>query len=216
MHRGNWPLYQVWDICERFKDFDVPLHFTEVTVLSGTPKTGISTSQTAKQSDWPTTAAGEAAQAEYVEKFYTLLFSHPSVNAITWWDFSDNGAWQNAPAGLLRSDMSKKPAYDRLLKLIKVAWWSYGNVYTGMDGTTSFRGFYGSYKIVVEKEGKRADTTLYLARGIDNKVKIQLKGYIQKPPTPLYEQLWPYALALVIIVLAVFIIRWIMAIRRRI
>jgi endo-1,4-beta-xylanase len=23
MHRGNWPLYQVWDTCERFKDFGV-------------------------------------------------------------------------------------------------------------------------------------------------------------------------------------------------
>ena len=216
MHRGNWPFYQVWDTCEKFKDFGVPIHFTEVTVLSGTPKSGISTSQSSSQASWPSTPAGELAQAEYVEKFYTLLFSHPSVAAITWWDFSDSGAWQGAPAGLLRADMSKKPAYDRLLKLVRAKWWSFGNVYTNMEGATSFRGFYGSYKIVVEKEGKRAETTLYLTRGIDNKVKVQLKGYIQKPPTPLYEQLWPYAVAIVVIVLAVLIIRWIMQIRRRI
>lgn len=216
MHRGNWQLYQVWDTCERFKDLDVPLHFTEVTVLSGTPKTGISTSQSTTQSDWPSTAEGEATQAEYVEKFYTMLFSHPSVTAITWWDFSDNGAWQNAPAGLLRKDMSKKPAYETLRKLIKATWWSYGNVYTNMEGNTSFRGFYGSYKMVVEKEGKRTDANLYLTKGIDNKIKIQLKGYIQKPPTPLYEQLWPYAVALIVIIIAVLIIRMIIKIKRRI
>jgi endo-1,4-beta-xylanase len=216
MHRGNWPLYQVWDTCERFKDFDVPLHFTEVTVLSGTPKSGISTAQPAKQGDWPTTAAGEAAQAEYVEKFYTLLFSHPSVTAITWWDFSDNGAWQGAPAGLLRADMSKKPAYDKLLKMVKSTWWSFGDAYTNMEGKASIRGYYGSYKLVIEKEGKRADATLYLAKGIDNKIKIQLKGYIQKPPTPLYEQIWPYAVALIVIVLAILIIRWVIKLQRRI
>ncbi|MCX6004186.1 MAG: endo-1,4-beta-xylanase, partial [Chloroflexi bacterium] len=95
MHRGNWPFYQVWDICERFKDFDVPIHFTEVTVLSGDPKIGIGDS--AQPSSWPTMQEGEIAQAAYVEKFYTLLFSHPSVQAITWWDFSDLGAWQGAP-----------------------------------------------------------------------------------------------------------------------
>ena len=216
MHRGNWPLYQVWDTCERFKDFDVPIHFTEVTVLSGPPKSGISTSQPSDQTSWPSTPAGELAQAEYVEKFYTLLFSHPSVGAITWWDFSDNGAWQGAPAGLLRADMSKKPAYDRLLKLVRAKWWSFGNVYTDMEGKTSFRGFYGPYKIIVEKEGKRAEATLHLTRGIDNEVEVQLTGYIQEPPTPLRDQLWPYAVAVVVMALAALIIRWIMQIRRRI
>lgn len=216
MHRGNWPLYQVWDTCERFKDFDVPLHFTEVTVLSGTPKTGISTSTTKQQLDWPTTAAGEAAQAGYVEKFYTMLFSHPSVTAITWWDLSDKGAWQDAPAGLLRADMSKKPAYDKLYNLVRKTWWSSGNAYTNMEGNTSFRGYYGSYKMIIEKEGKRSEATLYLTKGIDNKLKVQLKGYIQKPPTPLYEMIWPYVVALVILVIAILIIRWVMKMQRRI
>ena len=216
MHRGNWPLYQVWDICERFKDFNVPLHFTEVTVLSGAPKTGISSSQSVEQEEWPTTAVGEAQQAEYVEKLYTLLFSHPSVNAITWWDFSDRDAWQGAPAGLLRADMSKKPAYDSLLKLIKSTWWSFGNVYTDMDGTASFKGFYGSYKLTVQKEGRIAETIVYMTKGIDNKVQVHLPDYIQEPPTPLSEQIWPYVAAFVVIAIIVLIIRQILIIRQRI
>ena len=214
MHRGNWPLYQVWDICERFKDLDVPLHFTEVTVLSGSPRTGIDTAR--QPSDWPSTKEGEMAQAEYVEKFYTLLFSNPSVQAITWWDFSDLDAWQGAPAGLLRKDMSQKPAYSRLLKLIHDTWWSRGNVYTGDDGIATIRGFHGFYKLNIEKEDKRAEAQLYIARGLDNKLRVQLTGYKQKPPTPLYEMIWPYAVAALIIVLLVLIFRWIAQIRRRI
>jgi hypothetical protein len=57
---------------------------------------------------------------------------------------------------------------------------------------------------------------LYIARGLDNKLKVQLAGYKQQPPTPLYEMIWPYAVAALIIVLLVLIFRWIAQIRRRI
>lgn len=214
MHRGNWPFYQVWDICNRFEDFKVPLYLTEVTVLSGAPRTGVGTSQ--QTGDWPTTTEGEAAQAEYVEKFYTLLFSHPSVQAITWWDFSDLNAWQGAPAGLLRKDMSKKPAYERLLKLIKTKWRSFGNVYTDDSGKAIFRGFYGNYKVQIEKENKTVTTSVHVSKGLDNKFKIKLTGYIQPPPTPLYELVWPYLVAAAVIVLIILIIRWVDKIKRRI
>jgi len=213
MHRGNWPLYQVWDTCERFKDFEVPLHFSEVTVLSGNPKVGIASEQ---QGEWPSTPAGEAAQAEYVEKFYTMLFSHPSVQAITWWDLSDYGASQGAPAGLLRNDMTKKPAYNKLLALVRDNWWTRGNVYTGDDGTARLRGFYGTYKLTVEKEGKRVEAELHLARGLDNRLKVKLTGYRQLPPTPLYLLIWPYVAAAVALTIIILIWRAIAKIRRRI
>lgn len=212
MHRGNWPLYQVWDICERFRDLDAPLHFTEVTVLSGAFNTGLG-SQT--PSNWSTTQEGEALQADYVEKFYTLLFSHPAVGAITWWDFSDLNAWQDAPAGLLRKDMTRKPAYSKLQKLIKTDWWTHRSVYTADDGTATARGFYGTYKITVDKEGKLVETNYKISRGLDNKLKIQLKGYKQPPPTPLQELVWPYLVAAGIIALIVLILMWIAKLKRR-
>jgi hypothetical protein len=151
-----------------------------------------------------------------VEKFYTMLFSHPSVQAITWWDLSDYGAWQGAPAGLLRQDMSKKPAYDRLLDLIRNKWWSRGDTYTGDDGIAVVRGFFGTYKIIVEKEGKRVDSAFHIASGLDTKLKVNLEGYSQPPPTPLYEMIWPYLLAAAVIALSVLILRWIDKMRRRI
>ncbi len=213
MERGNWPLYQVWDTCERFKDFEVPLHFSEVTVLSGNPRVGIGTEQ---QGEWPSTPTGEAAQAEYVERFYTMLFSHPSVQAISWWDLSDYGAAQGAPAGLLRTDMTRKPAYNKLLNLVRNNWWTRGNVYTGDDGTARLRGYYGTYKLTIEKEGKRVEGALHLAGGLDNRIKIKLTGYKQPPPTPLYLLIWPYLAAVAAMTIIVLIWREIDRIRRRI
>lgn len=64
-------------------------------------------------------------QRAYRERFtalYTLLYSHPAVQAITWWDFSDHHAWMGAPSGLVRADMSPKPLYERLLRLVWGEW----------------------------------------------------------------------------------------------
>jgi len=214
MHRGNWPLLQVWDICERFKDFNVPIHFTEVTVLSGAARSGIGDSS--QPADWQTTQEGEIVQAAYVEQFYTLLFSHPSVQAITWWDFSDLNAWQGAPAGLLRKDMTRKPAYTGLLRLVRDQWWSRGNIYTDDAGNALLRGFYGSYKLVIEKDQVKLDSSLSLIKGLDNKLKLQLEHYRQLPPTPLWEQVWPYLVGIAVIVIIALIINWIEKMRRRI
>ena len=145
MHGGTWPLTQVWETCERFAQFDLPIHFTEATILSG-PKRSHEVNGPAA-TDWDTTPEGEAAQADYVTEFYTLLFSHPSVRAITWWDFSDLNAWQGAPAGFLRKDMSPKPVYTRLLALIHQTWWTDAQGQSDHKGRYQVHAFYGDYQI---------------------------------------------------------------------
>lgn len=67
--------------------------------------------------EWPTTPEGEKRQAEEMEDMYRFLFAHPSVEAITGWDFTD-GAWLGAPSGVLRADNSEKPSYHMLKELI--------------------------------------------------------------------------------------------------
>jgi len=150
MHGGAWPMEKVWDTVERFAVFGKPIHFTEVTVLSGpAPSPGQSTE---------TTPEGERQQADYVERFYSVLFSHPAVEAITWWDFSDWQAWQGAPAGFLRKDMSPKPAYERLMGLIKGRWWTKGSGTTDRAGSYRVRAYQGDYKIVVRDGRGRTKT----------------------------------------------------------
>lgn len=144
MHGGYWGAAQTWAVCERFAKFNVPLHFTETTVVSG-PK---------QDSSWTTTYEGEVRQAQQVTEFYTVLFSHPAVAAITWWDFSDQDAWQQAPAGLVRSDMSPKPAYERLYDLIKGKWWTRVETRTDAEASLLFEGFLGDYTVETRRAGR--------------------------------------------------------------
>ncbi len=92
-------------------------------------------------------------------QFYTILFSHPAVQAITWWDFSDQGAWQGAPAGFVRADMTPKPSYDALMKLIKGKWWTRTEARVSRDGAAQFHGFYGDYKVSVKEHAHELSGT---------------------------------------------------------
>jgi len=144
MHGGYWGAARAWDVCERFAKFGKPLHFTETTVVSG-PK---------KDSAWTTTPEGEKEQARLVSEFYRVLFSHPAVEAVTWWDFTDQNAWQQAPAGLVREDMSPKPAYEQLHSLVKGKWWTKVETVTGSSGNVDFQGFFGQYEIEAKLGGR--------------------------------------------------------------
>ncbi len=147
MHGGVWKLTDVWSRCEAFSGFGRPIHFTETTVVSGPGPATLDYNK--RYDDWSTTPAGETAQADYVVRFYTLLFSHPSLRAITWWDLSDRDAWLGAPAGLLRKDMTPKPAYDRLMTLIHKTWWTDTVARADTKGSFTVRAFYGDYRITV-------------------------------------------------------------------
>jgi GH35 family endo-1,4-beta-xylanase len=159
MHGGVWPNQKIWEVCERFARFGVPLHFTETTIISGDRDR-----KKAQTPNWVSTPEGEAYQAREVVRFYTLLFSHPAVEAVTWWDFTDLQAWQGAPAGFLRKDMTPKPAYDELLKLVKGKWWSNGTLEGGDRGEAGFRGFLGDYQVTVTVAGKEAVTKDFTLR----------------------------------------------------
>ncbi len=167
MHGGGWPLERLWQSCDRFAALGRPLHFTETTIVSGPRR---------DDKNWaPTTAAGEAAQAEYVPKFYTMVFAHPAVEALTWWDFSDDGAWQGAAAGWLRNDMSPKPVYDRLHDLIKRDWWTIAHGETGPSGEFKAQAFYGNYELEIQTAtGMKIQKKISWKRGEPNRFEIQI------------------------------------------
>jgi endo-1,4-beta-xylanase len=167
MHGGTWPNEVIWGVCERFRRFNVPLHFTELTVLSGPRGWEL-------EGDWPSTEEGEAEQAREVRRIYTLLFSHPAVEAITWWDFSDARAWQRAPAGFLRQDMTPKPAYDVLKELIKDRWWTRAELTTDTNGSAPVRGFLGDYQFHVRQGDRHVTANGTLERNQQNRWLIVL------------------------------------------
>lgn len=155
MHKGRWPLERVWQVCETYARFGLPLHWTELTVLSGRLKAADDPDWHTVRTDWKSTPDEEATQAEYGEQLYTLLFSHPSVEAITWWDFSDYGSWQGAPAGLLRADMTPKPLYQGLLNLVTKAWSTDIRTTSDAEGQVRLRGFFGAHRVTATFDSGR-------------------------------------------------------------
>jgi len=164
MHGGCWPVKNTWEVCQRFAKFGKPLHFTETTVVSG-PRTN---------QGWNTTPEGEKRQAEKVPEFYTVLFSHPAVEAITWWDFTDQGAWQRAPAGFLRTDMTPKPAYEQLERLIKDKWWTQTRTTLEAGGKARFRGFFGQYKVTARRGNRQLTGTFSFDKSTKEIVEVRL------------------------------------------
>jgi len=162
MHGGTWSNARIREVCDRFARFGVPLHFTETTILSG--RRGF---DPPKNEEWVSTPDGEAWQAAEVVRFYIMLFSHPAVEAITWWDFADFQSWKNAPAGFLRRDMSPKPSFDQLRRLVKQRWWTMAKRTTGADGSAAFRGFRGAYKVTVRANAKEPVSRQFVLRPAD-------------------------------------------------
>jgi GH35 family endo-1,4-beta-xylanase len=153
MYKNTIEFTDLWNSCERYKRYEKPLQFSQVTILSGDTRKDPPFNK--HTNDWLSTAGGEAKQADYVERFYSILFSHPSVASITWWDLSDKEAYMGAPGGLLRKDGTPKPAFERLRKLIHEEWWTKATLKTDQSGNCSTRAFWGSYIITV-KVGKSA------------------------------------------------------------
>jgi len=148
MHQGYWGVEKTERILERFARFNLPIHFTETTLISGQlmpPE--IEDLNDYQVKDWPTTPEGEERQARETLLHYKTLMAHPLVAGITWWDLMD-GQWLNAPSGLLRKDGSAKPAYEHLLRLVKDEWWLKPTRFqTDQEGKVEFRGFLGNYEL---------------------------------------------------------------------
>jgi len=172
MHKGTWTLEKAWETCEAFAGFGLPLHWTELTVLSGRPKAPDDNDWHFRHTEWKTTPQGEKAQAEYAEGLYTVLFSHPAVEAITWWDLSDWSSWQGAPAGLIREDMTPKPLYERLLHLVREEWNTDVETTTDENGRIRLCAFFGQYRV---HAGPNLTGTFKHHRGREPRIKVNLE-----------------------------------------
>ena len=118
-HQGYWGAKKIKEVIERFSRFGLPVHFTENTLLSGMlmpPE--IEDLNDYQVKSWDTVPFMEIRQQEDLAEMYGILLNSPYVKAATYWDFAD-GAWLNAPSGLVRVDGTPKPAYDRLKSIVE-------------------------------------------------------------------------------------------------
>lgn len=179
MHQEEWSDERAWQTAERFAVFGRPLHFSEITVLSGEHRPIPVDPDVKPVAGWNSTPEGEKAQAEYLGHYYAVLFSHPAVQAITYWDLTDRDAWLGAPAGLLRADMTPKPAYERIKDLIRRQWWTDAQQTTNEQGNMQVRGFCGEYEITATNAAGTVVRKVNLPFEPDNK-PLQLELQLER------------------------------------
>ena len=167
-------LYKQMDL---YSNLGKPLQITEVTVPAYS---------------WE--KEDEEIQAEIIEKLYSIWFSHPNVEQIIYWNLVDGYAhlWDPDPekikasqgdmtlgenyyyGGLLRFDLSPKPAYYTIKNLIQKVWHTKADIVTDKNGGCSFKGFYGDYELELELNGKTVKKTVLLSSKSDNKIEVVL------------------------------------------
>lgn len=130
---------EVWNTLELYSEFDIPLHITEFIPQS---------SSMPIQGGYKTGTWNPKKQAEYAELMYTIAFGHPSVVSMNWWGVSENDIWLEG-GGLLEKDLSPKPVYHALDRLINSEWKTNYLAKTNQNGELITRGFYGDYKVTV-------------------------------------------------------------------
>ena len=148
MHQGYWGAEKTRETLERFSRFGLPIHFTEISLVSGDLMPAEIVDLNDHQvEEWHTKPGAEIRQAEEAAELYQILFEHPAVEAITYWELRDGG-WLNAPSCLIRKDLTNKPAYDALMDLIKNQWWLLPTkMVTDNEGKIRLNGYLGDYSI---------------------------------------------------------------------
>jgi len=160
----RFPLDRVQKVLDQYATLGKELHITEFEPAgSGQNITG-----SHRQGTWD-----ETAQAEYAVKFYRVCFAHPAMRAITWWDLGDQGSFIPG-GGMLREDLSPKPVYEQLKRLIHEEWKTSASGATDDEGQFGFRGFVGTYKVVVAIPGKTIEKQFHLEKGKANEMTVSL------------------------------------------
>lgn len=153
-HVSVWSQEETMRVLERAAAFGWPLHFPECSFNSGIPDGEINFLEGGKKNKWIEREEDLYTQAENARDFYTLVFSHPAVELLNWFDFTDH-YWLGAPAGLVTDNLKVKPVYNALYDLIRREWHSDVDTATGTSGLCQARLFCGNYDITVDVNGEK-------------------------------------------------------------
>lgn len=138
------------DVLDKYSEFGLPIHLSEVSIPS-----------------YSNERADEEIQAELVKRLLTLWFSSKNVNSVIWWNLVDGTAYGGENvfhAGLLRNDMTPKPACKVWDELVNKKWHTEFTKNCGDDNVIQFNGFYGNYEVEVTVGGKTVKKELALKK----------------------------------------------------
>ena len=100
-------MFQISSLIDKFSVYGKPLHITAVQVPSQTATGGGTWHQ-----EW-----SETVQSQWLRQFYTIALSKPFVETVSWRNLADGAGLALPGGGLVKTDLTRKPAYDELLAL---------------------------------------------------------------------------------------------------
>lgn len=158
----------LYGVMDQFAALGLPEQVTEITIPA-----------------YSRAAEDEDIQAEIIRNLYSIWFSHASMEALIYWNLSDGYA-AFAPQGdmtfgenyfhgaLTRFDLSPKPAYNVLKKLIHETWRSRLSLNGGDAGRSTAKGYYGHYEGIVTAKEKTVPVRFHLEKGAANQIRVQI------------------------------------------
>lgn len=144
-------MFTISELLDKYARFNKPIHISEFAVPSKNVNDEKAMIKGVSEADCWHKPWDEDVQADWVEQFYTIAFSKPYVESITWFELADYCfvPW----GGLLHEDMSPKQSYHRLKRLLD-SWTTSIEGSTNSNGEYSFRGFKSPYEVTVKKDGE--------------------------------------------------------------
>ena len=176
----------LWKMLETYTDYGKPIHLSEISILScgkyedwkglkvQNDKWDYAVNNGLKIPTLDSLEKEELFQAHLTKDFYTLAFSHPNVEVITWWTMSDLDPWRGMPCGLLDEEGNPKPVYHVLDQLINHDWKTNFSGVLDSSNKIEFRGFFGDYEISLNANGKSYNGTFSLSKNKNNSYKLML------------------------------------------
>lgn len=109
------------------------------------------------------------AEEDFFRDLMIMAYSQPKMTSFVMWGFSDHWHWAgNAP---LYDDMFLPKTNQKTWEnLTQKEWWTNTGGNTDENGQLKMRGHRGDYKITVEVDGKKAETTLLVTKDGENTV----------------------------------------------
>ncbi|MCP4589787.1 MAG: hypothetical protein GY842_03505 [bacterium] len=113
-------LFQISTMLDRFAVLGKPLHITTLQVPScaeGEPNDAWKGQMSPRAGGTWHAPWDEDVQADWVRGIYEIALSKPFVDTVTWRNLTDRDPHYLPGGGLLRTDLSPKPAFDSLQEL---------------------------------------------------------------------------------------------------
>ena len=150
---GRYSPQYLCRVMDQMEKLNLPMQITEMTIPA-----------------YSRDEEDEAIQAEILRNVYSLFFAQKGMEAIIYWNLPDGYAHRAEPGdmtcgenyyygGLIRFDMSEKPAFKTLKRLIRKDWMTNAALTTDENGFATLRGFHGDYELTVTAGGKTVQAT---------------------------------------------------------